>query len=242
MEKYYGKPTPNSFSDIVDQYSTKAINSITTSTVPFLNYWKNAEERMPSFLSGLGILSTARTIAFEYPTRSYGTNKASMTDLMVFCDDWRIAIEAKFREIEHRYETIAEWNKERTENRSRVISHWLEMLSPFVDAVLEEDSIGDIPYQFLHRIASSCEAKHGNASTIYQLFYDKNTEPRIDAFIKILASAAKRLEPRSKLKVWVLKVATELLRPNTDKETVLQTLKTDDLYSFGEEQFLQLVP
>ena len=173
MEKYYGKPTPNSFSDIVDQYSVKEINSIMTSTIPFLNYWKNAKERMPSFLSGLGISSTPRTLAFEYPTRSFDTNKASMTDLMVFCDHWKIAIEAKFTEIGHKYETIWEWNKEKTENRSRVISHWLEILSPFVDAHLVEDSIPDIPYQFLHRTASSCEGDLNNACTVYQLFYNE---------------------------------------------------------------------
>lgn len=242
IEKYYGKPSPNSFSEILDQYSIKEINSIKTSTVPFLNYWKNGEEKISCFLSSLGIKSNPHTIAFEYPTRSYKSNKASMTDLMVFCDNWKIAIEAKFTEVKYKYETISSWNKKKSINRSCVISHWIELLEPFVDSQLTEELIPDIPYQFFHRIASSCADNNESACTVFQLFYERKALPKLNSFINTLSSSAKQLKPKSNLKIFIQKIETHLISPNIDKDNVLQYLKENEIYRFGEENFIQLSP
>lgn len=242
MEIYYGKPTPNSFSDILDQYSPKEINSIKTSTIPFLNYWKNTQERMSTFLQVLDIESVSQTLAFEYPTRSFGSNKASMTDLMIFCDNCRIAIEAKYTEVVHQYQTVREWYKGKSENRDRVINHWFSFLEPFVTTSLNVESVMDIPYQFIHRTASACANNEKNACVVYQIFYDKETEAKAFDFSDFLAVSVKLLKPRSTLCIYTVSIPIIPPLETVEIASILQCLKKEDLYQYGEMKCLRLIP
>jgi hypothetical protein len=242
MEIFYGKPTSNTFFDILDQYSEKEINSIKTSTIPLLNYWKNTEERVLSFLNEIAVPSAPLILNFEYPTRSHGSNKASMSDIMVFGDNWKAAIEAKYTEIKYVYETVKNWNKDKSQNRSNVVDHWLHILQPFLTKPLIEEEISEIPYQFLHRVASSCEGNTEFAWTVYQVFYDQDTESKLGNFKNLLSSSVRYLNPKSNLKIFLHIVKTELLMPNAEVNGILGRLKENDIYAFGEEQFEQLLP
>ena len=241
IEKFYGRPENSTFPDIIDQYSVGEINSLRTSTLPLLNYWKDADRRLPGFLDGLGIRTEVRRICFEYPTRSYRSNKSSMTDVMLFSDNWRLAIEGKFTEVANKQETVSKWNSRRSENRSRVAAHWASMLRPFAEFGLSEDSISGIPYQFLHRTASACFQNKTNACVVYHVFYDDRTESKADEFRKMLADACAILKPRATLRVWVVLTGAELIDPNVDKQDALQRLKTTDLYRFASDRYVPLV-
>jgi hypothetical protein len=237
MEIFYGKPTGYSFEEILDQYSPKDLKSAETSTVPFLNHWKTTRQATRRLQEGLGLCSEPTTLAFEYPTPSAGNNKSSMTDLMVWGDSWKIAIEAKYTEVTTSYETVAQWNAEYTPNRSRVAAHWLEMIDPYSQAELDEKLVSDVSYQFLHRTASACYCRPQQAYVLYQVFYAPKTEVRMHEFIDILRRNVAVLQPNQNLRFALNTI--EIVRRNqgVNKENVLQVMKEKDIYSYGESDW-----
>ncbi len=199
IEIYYGRPIKQSFSEVIDQFSSKEINSLKTSTLPLLDYWKKTDERIDFLFNKVNIRSSNIQLCFEYPTRSYKSNKSSMTDLMIMCNGIRIAIECKFTEV-NMDETINKWNKDETQNRRKVISHWLNILKPFTSEEISIDSIGELSYQFLHRTASACYNNQKKAFTIYQIFYDNSTQNTMIDFIGMIKRYVKLIKPNENLK------------------------------------------
>lgn len=236
INRFYGKPSGQTFNEIVDQFSLSGINSVKTSTIPMLNYWKKDKLAIKKLNEVIPINGSGIDLCFEYPTPSYGSNKASMSDIMLLTERAKISIECKFTEVLQEYQNVKEWHNG-TDNRSKVISHWLEILSPFIKQKLEINDIQNIPYQFLHRAASSCYQNEGNAYLVYQIFFDHQTKMSMENFIKNLEEAFNTLNPsdRFQLIFWGIEVTN--IEPSANKENILQLLKERDIYKFESENF-----
>jgi len=107
----------------------------------------------------IGINPVNSTLFFEYPTPPKGgREKASITDLMILADNFKIAIEAKFTEyVGSKTEYIQQWleNGERS-NRNLVLQYWKSLILPFSYGI-KDDELLNIEYQFFHRSASACK-------------------------------------------------------------------------------------
>lgn len=242
MELFYGKPTGYSFKEILDHYSSKELNSVQTSTVPLLNYWKFTTRAANELQRALDLPSPPTTIAFEYPTPSAGRNKSSMTDLMVLGNGWKVAIEAKYTEVATGYQTVSNWNKGQSENKRQVLLHWLRMIAPYSEAKLDEQAVLDLPYQFIHRTASACHGSPKSAFVVYEIFHDSATEAQMQGFIDALRHAVKTLNPKPNLKFAVHRIEATLSPSDetTELDSILQTLKDGDLYTFGAARWSSL--
>lgn len=77
-----------------------------------------------------------------------------------------VAIEAKF--TEPKYETVAQWlvKGKDIENRKKVLKGWLDLLSP----ELKETDVAELPYQLIHRAASTCHPDAESRHLVYQVF------------------------------------------------------------------------
>lgn len=173
IELRYGKHNIDDYNGILEQFSGSKINSLKTSTIPLVQFWKPTSKRLDYLFNNLNLQCEKPILSFEHPTKpKSGKGKASMTDLMIICDDFNIAIEAKFTEYVNRTEkSIDKWKSEgNLKNKNLVLGYWTSLIEPFSNG-LESISIKEISYQFFHRTASACNTI-GSAIVIYQLFYD----------------------------------------------------------------------
>ena len=153
---FWGNPNKTNYNLILDYYSGTKINSIKTSSVPLAQYWKKTEKALKILSEKLQNRIDNVEIYFEYPTKSAGNNRSSMSDIMIISDEFKIAIEAKYTEYKKmKYQSIKDWKKETySDNREQVLNHWKKMIAPFSN--LDSSLIDEIPYQFFHRSASAC--------------------------------------------------------------------------------------
>lgn len=156
------------YEKLLDCYEAKEFKSPKRSTVPLLAYWRAPEQRVREFSKVLGFaLSRSVCLNFEYQTPvQYGRGKASHTDLMLILANVCVAIEAKF--TEPRYETVAQWlvNGNGIANKKKVLKGWLGLLSPD----LQEKDVAGLPYQLIHRAASTCYPDTKIRHLVYQVF------------------------------------------------------------------------
>ena len=156
------------YEKLFDCYEAKEFKSPKRSTVPLLAYWRTPEQRAREFSKVLGFaLSRSVCLNFEYQTPvQYGRGKASHTDLMLISADVCVAIEAKF--TEQRYETVNKWlaRGNSIENKKKVLQGWLGLLSPN----LQEKDVAGLPYQLIHRAASTCYPDAKIRHLVYQVF------------------------------------------------------------------------
>ena len=80
----WGNPEISDYDLILDYFSGTKIHSIKTSSVPLAQYWKQTEKRITSVSRILNENLHDVDIYFEYPTRSLGRSKSSMSDIMIF--------------------------------------------------------------------------------------------------------------------------------------------------------------
>ena len=237
---YWGNPNLSSIDNVLDQFSGSKINSIKTSSVPLAQYWHKTEDALEELSKHLSIPLNNANLYFEYPTRSFGKNKSSMTDLMIISSEVKIAIEAKYTEyLKNKYELISSWysGKNKTENRKKVLDHWIDILEPFCQ--LDKGNIDKIPYQFLHRSASACYENNGNAVVLYQLFYDKETFSKLEDFISLLESSKKLINPNNRLRYLIHKIEIKNIS-SVDESDVFEMIKTKAIYKFGKKHIIQL--
>ena len=233
IELYYGKSGKNDYNTIIDMFPKNSINSVRTSSLPLLAFWKETNSRLKELLNSLQIENKEKfSLCFEYPTSSGGKGKASMTDLMIFSNSKKLAIEAKFTEIGEQYELIRNWIvKGNKENRKEVLTKWIDIVKPFSQTELNIERMESIPYQFLHRTASACD-KFTYAFVIYQIFFDSETEKFLQRFKEKLKQAKEIINPNQKLKFYVWPIEVEQIIEESEKENAFEKMKTENIYEF----------
>ncbi len=243
----------------------ESVKSVRTSSLPLAQFWGDVglTKRLTVFKKHLKCvdLKSAQKF-FEFPTMNKkGKGKASMTDLMMFTDNHRIALEAKYTEYEKsEYEPVSTWNENNDNNKKNVLGGWLSYMGK---SLADIKKYGSIPYQLIHRIASAY-ADDGSSGrklspvVIYQLFYDSKTNKRkLDVFVDKLRKwiGMLKLEELTFLAVKTLVTKTPQERRKKDSEYFLDMcqsgLKKREVYGpltnsemlfYKESQSLEIKP
>lgn len=194
MEKnyYYGTPEGDEelFLDILSKNTD--VNSFRTSSIPLTEFWLSRNKELNQTLlnkinPAIDFDSTKK--CFEYPvyaTKNYNgqeqrIGQPSMTDLMLFTENYTIAVEGKF--TENLYETIFKWLPKDSKKTDKydVLQSWYKYIKPYCN--YKDKDVNEIEkkvvYQFLHRTASACYCSSKNSTmpvVLYQLFYNKTDE------------------------------------------------------------------
>jgi|SRR3972149_1860479 len=230
----WGNPEISDYDLILDYFSGTKIHSIKTSSVPLAQYWKQTEKRITSVSRILNENLHDVDIYFEYPTRSLGRSKSSMSDIMIFAKNIKIAIEGKYTEYKKtNYQEINNWLKENKEYRLKVLDHWKEMIIPFVNSSLDINEIGRLPYQFFHRTASACFDNTGKAYVLYQLFWDDDTKSDLDKFKSLINKAADSLCVKDNLRIILQNIKIKNINKCNIKD-VFQIMKSSNIYEFQD--------
>lgn len=242
---YFGQPSSLEYDLVLDMFSGTKINSNRTSSIPLVQFWKDTDAKLQKLLSkidsNLGFEKDI-SLCFEYPTKPLqGKGKASMTDLMILCGNYKIAIEAKFTEYTNGGDTenITKWLKsgDNPENRKLVLGYWKGLIKKFSDD-LSEEKIGEINYQFFHRTASACHNTK-NACVVYQVFYDEDTKKDMEAYIEELKSYVGLINPKEVLEYWVWKVKTQQIIKDKE-ESPFQYMKSKEAYKFLKDELIKI--
>jgi hypothetical protein len=233
LEIRFGKPDSYDYDTILDQFSGIEINTIRTSSIPLVQFWKDTDSRLKELFSKIPLSSEKPVLCFEYPTKvGKGKGKSSMTDLMILCDNNKIAIEAKFTEYaKMKAELIGQWeNKSDKENRKKVLDYWTDLIRPFSNGY-DNESIQQVSYQFYHRTASACKDSE-NAKVIYQLFYDNDTFEYLESYKNLLRDYVKILNPNEKLSFYIWEI--EVIQKITDNIIInpFYKMKNQNIYEF----------
>ena len=248
---YYGNPDKsNSWECAASIFAAhESVNSEKTSSLPLVQFWKpdvcfcapgNEGRCADGFFRACKIRDQAFDLrkaefSFEYPVPAQGgRGKASMTDLMITTDKFAMAIEAKWTECKKKYEpTIKKWIEEgkKSGNRELVLRGWIDCINKFLPdgkhLDVDKVSSAQIPYQFLHRVASACYVatrKDVRPIVAYQLFYDdgnNGTEKEMGRFAEYLENAYNELF-QGDAPVWF-----NIIRVKTDMENdVIDTIRS----------------
>jgi hypothetical protein len=170
MWSFGGQPVPD-FNTLFEQYGLFEFASPRCSTVPFLAYWCDAKGRLEEFSDSVGVsLSNSVQLDFEHKVPvQQGSGKSSCTDLMILSDGIAVAIEGKFTEL--RYKDVRTWlGQFPSQNRTDVLSGWLDLLGRSVNGDFSIDNFFNLPYQLIHRAASACYAGAKERWLVYQIF------------------------------------------------------------------------
>lgn len=242
MELRFGLPYPYDFDTILDQFSGTKINSIRTSSVPLVQFWKEADLRLSELFSTIRVFSDKQVLCFEYPTKpQIGKGKASMTDLMILCDDFKIAIEAKFTEYKKMTrDPINKWKIKtgNIANKQKVLQYWTSLIRPFSNG-LDDSSSQKISYQFYHRTASACK-ETGKAIVIYQLFYDKDTIEYLEKFKNELRDYVKIINPNEKLNFYIWEIKVDQKNKDNKEIDPFTLMKFQNVYEFQETDLYKI--
>jgi hypothetical protein len=243
FELRFGRPDSYDYNTLLDQFSGTKINSVQTSSVPLLQFWKDTQKRLGELENHLGLNLKNPKLCFEYPTApGQGKGKASMTDLMILPDKTgqvKIAVEAKYTEYaKTKEETVEEWllDGNKPANRQQVLQGWWNMIAPFRAGNSAPNTIG---YQFLHRTASACNGAQ-QAIVVYQIFYDSDTLPFLPDFRSRLQQYARIINSNGKLTFYTWEIEAKLLIPDRTDPNPFIVMQNNDVYTFGKTEFYQL--
>lgn len=113
--------------------------------------------------------------------------------------------------------------------------HWLSIIKDFTNCTKISD-IKEIPYQFLHRVASACYQNESNAYVIYQIFYDLEYKSKFEDYVILIKEAVRLLKAKTNLNIYIWGVETCL--HNKDVKDPFQYMKKNFLYSFRNEKLV----
>jgi hypothetical protein len=196
-----GDRAVQNFQALLELYPDDALASPMRSTVPLLDYWRGAGERVATLAKAIGdTIGPDVDLCFEcrVPVQA-GRGKPSCTDLMICSRSNALAVEGKYKEP--RYETVREWLRDPVEQNRRAVLHgWFGLIEAATSSRLTVDRVADLPYQLIHRTASACAMDSSNRGVIYQLF---GNGP-IDHYVDDLLSLSRHLAFASALRFMVL--------------------------------------
>lgn len=241
-----GDDIDDGYEELLGRYSTKEFYSPKRSTVPFLEFWRDPDQRVREFFTFK--LHDSIYLDFEHKVPvQCGKGKPSCTDLMLTSGDVSIAIEAKF--TEPRYEDVAHWlYKSESANRRKVLDGWFELLRECSTDDFNESKFTGLPYQMIHRAASACYLKVENRWLAYQVF-DLSKKKR-DMYLNDLELLATALGDKRQLRICLIECSVQ--RTNRQKklelkwnsgernlsEQVLAGLRANDLFNVQLEQIV----
>jgi len=254
---YYGKQGHDDFGDVVEQFSSHALQKITRSTVPLLQWLGLPGNRR--WLSGkLGLGSDDATdVHVEYPVRAScercgqakGRGKVSLSDAAIRFADGSAVLEAKC--TEPIYASVSEWLRGGPrDNRERVLAHWGHLIGPTLS--LTGQNAGGLIYQHVHRAASAQALAQGVAEgsrgeVVHLLFGGTDNTLYVEA-LKALKALLKGFGPEVGPRIWLAEIGATLNekakgheRDEDASQYIVETLATGgSIYDFAEPSFREI--
>lgn len=150
--------------EMIGHYNSKEFRSPFRSTIPLLILYKNQPRVCFNILGN----TDEASFCFEYETKiGKGKGRSSCTDLMIISPEACIAVEAKW--TEPKYKTVKKWLRN-SDNKKEVLEGWLEMIFKYTGVKVTTESISNLPYQLIHRVASACVLDRPNTHVVYLCF------------------------------------------------------------------------
>ncbi len=162
-ELYYNANKVKSMNELIKKYSISEFKSPYRSTIPLLILYKTTLNNSFGLMEKMNESNVKYIFEFKTPL-SQGKGKSSSTDLMIEYTNTCIAIEAK--RTEPKYETVSKWLGE-TDNKKIVLEGWINIISNYTNVNFDSNSISDLPYQLIHRVASACSLNKSQTHVVY---------------------------------------------------------------------------
>ena len=251
------------YGEVLDFMSTTKVNSWKTSSLPLTDFSKSTNEKREQIEEKVANLRLSdSTLCFEYPTfpRKGGhlaglpfRRGASMTDIMIISDRYRIAIEGKYSEYikDPAYgPTVADWYKGH-EKKGSIKNDSKKSWYSFIRDMRQVNNmkeVNTIPYQFLHRVASAC-FPCSNTRLIpivcYQLFYDNfnSTKEKMQKFERVLKEAYESLGLTLRFLIWEVEISNALKVRDQYKDSfegLFLEMKNKEIFEFGESKIIDI--
>lgn len=245
FELRFGQPNSYDFDTILDQFSGTKINSLRTSSIPLVQFWKDTDKRLDHLFKKLDLECNTPILCFEYPTKpKEGKGKSSMTDLMILSNDFKIAIEAKFTEYKKiKSDLIDNWIRsgKNEENRKKVLNYWTSLIKPFSNGY-DDASLNQMSYQFYHRVASACHNTNDTmtAFVVYQVFYDDETIGFLEEYKNKLRDYIKILNLNHRLRFYIWEIEVNQKIKADKKIDPFIEMKGRNVYDFEKSEILNI--
>ncbi len=214
------------YEELLERYNAKGFASPKRSTVPFLAYWRNPDQRARELSEALGFaLSDSICLDFEHEVPvQRGTGRPSCTDLRLTSGGVSVAIEAK--STEPRYEDVATWLGEPARaNRIEVLAGWLDLLRTCATTNLEIDDVAGLPYQIVHRAASACYLDAEIRWLVYQVF-DVSLKKR-EMYLTDLRTLSTLLRAGFHLRICLVECSVQRTKRQTELEQMWESGERD---------------
>ena len=169
--------------DEITNYFCKIKNPAKIDFLPLLQYWQN-QINLEDIQQKLKI-GSIKEIHFDVTDNFNKGNSnicklTSNTDAFCLGDDFRIAVEGKYKEFKNLeqpqkyvYPTIKEMKSGRQSIIQKIEDNWLEAIHDFCNP--DTTRIDDLQYQFLLRLVDVCINNPARAIVLYQIFCEDDS-------------------------------------------------------------------
>lgn len=234
----YKKESFETLNDLILNYNKNEFKSPYRSTIPLLILFK----LNPNISFGLVKSSEEKkakyTLEFETPVIK-GKGRSSCTDLMIEYPHACITVEAK--RTEPPYIIVSKWLKE-SKNKRLVLEGWIEVISKHTGIQFDINSVLNLPYQLIHRVASACKLSKTQTNIVYVGFdltknKTKYYSDSLTIFSGILENKINFYLARYKIEKLNEQTRLELLWDSKDRNLsvdIIKGLNTDSLMRLTE--------
>lgn len=232
--------------DEITNYFCKIKNPAKIDFVPLLQYWKN-QPNLEDIQCKLKI-GSIKEIHFDVTDNLNGENSnrcklTSNTDLLCLGDDFRIAVEGKYKEFKNLeqpqkyvYPTIKEMKSGRQSIIQKIEDNWLEAIQDFCNPDITR--VDDLQYQFLLRLVDACINNPARAIVLYQLFCEDDSA--VNLWIENLRIWKSIINPNEKLSIFAQVIHVEGIDQNISVEELIQKTKDESFITFQEESLIKI--
>ena len=214
--------------------------------VPLLQYWYN-QTNLEDIQQKLQI-GTINEIHFD-ATENLNKGKSNIckltsnTDVLCLGDDFRIAVEGKYKEFRNLalpqksiYPTIKEMKVGRLNIIQKIEDNWLEAIHDFCNPDITR--IDDLQYQFLLRLVDACINNPARAIVLYQFFCEENFD--VNEWLVSLKEWELIINPNERLSIYAQVIYVEGIDQNASVEEIIQKTKNEKFNAFQKKCLIQI--
>lgn len=231
--------------DEIVNYFCQIKNPAKIDFLPLLQYWQN-QTNLEDIQQKLKI-GPIKKIHFDVTDNLNVGNSnrcklTSNTDLLCLGDDFRIAVEGKYKEFknleqsqEYVYPTIKEMKSGRLPIIQKIEDDWLEAIHDFCNP--DQTRIDDLQYQFLLRLVDACINNPARAIVLYQFFCEENFD--VNEWLVSLKEWELIINPNERLSIYAQVIHVERIDQNASVEEIIQKTKDEKFNAFQKKCLIQ---
>lgn len=228
------------------KYFIKEDSKFPIDFVPLLQYWYN-QTNLEDIQNKLEI-SPIKEIHFDVTDNLNGENSnicklTSNTDVLCLGEDFRIAVEGKYKEFRNLalpqksiYPTIKEMKVGRLNIIQKIEDNWLEAIHDFCNPDITR--IDDLQYQFLLRLVDACINNPARVIVLYQFFCEENFD--VNEWLVSLKEWELIINPNERLSIYAQVIYVEGIDQNASVEEIIQKTKNEKFNAFQKECLIQI--